>query len=118
MSRGRGVDTHPTEFEIAVLAALWSLKEATVRQVVDEIAEHYELEYAYTTILTVLRQLYRKGWVRRKKAGHAHRYLPELEQRQVRLESISRILWSLYDGEASAMIADVECFLPRNKRRS
>ncbi len=45
---------------------------ATVRDLVTELQE--EREIAYTTVMTVLHNLYKKGWLRREADGRAYRY--------------------------------------------
>lgn len=54
---------------------LWRrAKPTTVRELVDELQEHREI--AYTTVMTVLDNLHRKGWLRRELDGRAYQYEP------------------------------------------
>jgi predicted transcriptional regulator len=46
----------------------------TVRELVDELRGDREI--AYTTVMTVLDNLHRKGWLRRELDGRAYRYEP------------------------------------------
>lgn len=63
------------ELEAAVMDCLWSRDQpATVREVHTELSRSRQL--AYTTVLTVLDNLYKKGWLRRQQDGRAHRYVP------------------------------------------
>jgi predicted transcriptional regulator len=59
------------ELERKVMELLWSSpgEPLTVREVAVELPHH-----AYTTVLTVLDRLARKGMVERTKDGRAHRY--------------------------------------------
>src|ERR1700750_2165958 len=45
-----------------------------VREVVDDLRDERGL--AYTTVMTVMENLYRKGWLRRHRDGRAWRYEP------------------------------------------
>jgi predicted transcriptional regulator len=45
-----------------------------VREVVDDLRDERGL--AYTTVMTVLENLHRKGWLRRERDGRAWRYEP------------------------------------------
>src|SRR6202789_3474280 len=47
---------------------------APVREMVDAL--HDERGPAYTTVMTVMENLYRKGWLRRERDGRAWRYEP------------------------------------------
>ena len=61
------------ELETEIMRRLWRRTGATtVRELVDELQEDREI--AYTTVMTVLDNLHRKGWVRRKLDGRAYRY--------------------------------------------
>ncbi|MQA03904.1 MAG: hypothetical protein GEV07_14670 [Streptosporangiales bacterium] len=63
------------ELEAAVMNRLWSLRRpASVREVLDALREDRDL--AYTTVLTVMDKLHKKGWLRRESAGRAHLYEP------------------------------------------
>lgn len=59
--------------EAAIMDRLWTWdRPATVREVVDDIARTRDI--AYTTVMTVMDILYRKGWLTREKDGRAWRY--------------------------------------------
>jgi predicted transcriptional regulator len=61
--------------EAVVMARLWATDEPmSVRDVVEDLRR--EREIAYTTVLTVLDNLRRKGMVSRTKDGRAYRYRP------------------------------------------
>ena len=47
---------------------------ALVREVVDDL--HADRPLAYTTVMTVMENLHRKGWLRRERDGRAWRYEP------------------------------------------
>jgi predicted transcriptional regulator len=61
------------ELEAAVMQLMWDRgAPATVRDIVNELRQQREI--AYTTVLTVMDNLYKKGWLRREPAGRAHLY--------------------------------------------
>ena len=63
------------ELERAVMDHLWDAREPqTVRQVHESLAAHREL--AYTTVMTVLQRLARKGLVVQIRDDRAHQYEP------------------------------------------
>lgn len=63
------------ELEAVVMDRLWSRDgTATVRDVVDEL--RHERQIAYTTVMTVMDNLRRKGWLARERDGRAYRYRP------------------------------------------
>jgi predicted transcriptional regulator len=65
------------QLEAVVMARLWSSdRPVSVRDVVEDLRQ--EREIAYTTVLTVLDHLRRKGMVSREKQGRAYRYRPRL----------------------------------------
>lgn len=68
------------ELEQAIMDRLWERGEpATVREVhtelsADRLSEGRQI--AYTTVLTVMDNLLKKGWLTRERDGRAHRYQP------------------------------------------
>ena len=80
----------PTWAELDILACLWD-KDSTAAEIVNELAEYYEYEFAPTTILTMLNTLRRKGWVGRRKKGRKHRYHALLAPEAVQYELHTRL---------------------------
>lgn len=65
------------ELEAAVMERLWSRAEpTTVREILTDLNLNQQRQLAYTTVLTVMENLHRKGWLRRQPAGRANRYSP------------------------------------------
>src|SRR5258708_22056039 len=63
------------ELEVVIMALLWEWgRPALVREVVDDL--HADRRLAYTTVMTVMENLHRKGWLRRERDGRAWRYEP------------------------------------------
>ena len=77
--------------EAAVMDVLWSLgTPATVRDVLDALPAQRDL--AYTTVMTVLTNLHRKGMAERAPDGRAYRYRPALTREAAAAASLREIL--------------------------
>lgn len=73
-------DVKLTRFELEVMAALWELGSASVREVQERLPEGKRP--AYTTVQTIVYRLEEKGAVRRvKKVGNAHVFEPVVTRR-------------------------------------
>jgi predicted transcriptional regulator len=81
-------------FEQQLMQEIWTLGSATVREVVESTGIHQ----AYTTVMTTMDRLYKKGLLDRVAEGRAFRYRarqsPEEFQRSTALESIRQLLGS------------------------
>jgi predicted transcriptional regulator len=89
-----------TNRELDVMDALWTLESGTVA----EVRETLQDELADTTVLTVLRILHDKGFVRYEEEGRAHRYFP-LVERQVAGRSALRYLTAkLFKGSPELLL--------------
>jgi predicted transcriptional regulator len=63
------------ELEAAIMDRLWERgRPALVREILDDLRGDRDL--AYTTVMTVMDNLHRKGWLRRERDGRAWRYEP------------------------------------------
>jgi predicted transcriptional regulator len=61
------------DLEATVMDRVWGREEGvTVREVFEELTDARQI--AYTTVLSTLDNLHRKGWVRRVREGKAFRY--------------------------------------------
>jgi predicted transcriptional regulator len=63
------------DLEIQVMRRVWARRDpVTVRDVLDDLQADRNI--AYTTVMTVMGNLERKGWLRRHAKGRAYRYEP------------------------------------------
>lgn len=72
---------------------------ATVRELLDELRADREI--AYTTVMTVMDKLYKKGWLRRGSHGRAYRY----ETVGSREEYSALVMWEALDGSGDRSLA-------------
>jgi predicted transcriptional regulator len=94
------------ELETRVMDAVWEQGEATVRSVTDAIAP--EGERSYTTILTVMTRLDKKGFLDRRREGKRDVYVAAVEQdvyRRARSEAEVDALVEAYGDLALAQFA-------------
>ncbi|MGH3908569.1 MAG: BlaI/MecI/CopY family transcriptional regulator [Pseudonocardiaceae bacterium] len=69
------------ELEAVVMDRLWNTEgTATVRAVFEDLRETREI--AYTTVMSTMDNLHRKGWLSRKRQGKAFLYWPTLTREQ------------------------------------
>lgn len=88
------------ELETRVMRAVWTAGHATVREVCAMLEG--EADRAYTTIMTTMDRLHRKGLLSRSKEGLSWRYAPTLTSKQweaARAESLAADLLRAH-GEA------------------
>ena len=93
----------PPPLELLCLKALWSLQEGNVRDVQQIVAQSRPL--AYTTIMTVLDRLVRKGKLSRHKVGRAFVYRPETSRDTMRRAAVRELLEGYFDGSPEELIA-------------
>ena len=90
-----------TSREMDVMNVLWRLGSGTVSEVQKGLAD----ELAYTTVLTVLRTLEKKGHVRHEAEGRAHRYSPMVEKEEAQESAIRRMTRKLFSGSPELLMA-------------
>src|SRR2546421_9528093 len=78
------------------MKALWTLGEGTVHTVRSQIFAARPL--AYTTIMTIMVRLARKGVVERQKRGRAHVYRPLVADTDVRDHALARLVDNFFLG--------------------
>jgi predicted transcriptional regulator len=81
------------DLEAVVMARVWGHDgPVTVRELVDSLQR--EREIAYTTVMTTMDNLHRKGWLTRAKEGKAYRYTATAS----REEYSARLMREALDG--------------------
>jgi predicted transcriptional regulator len=92
-----------TDRELDVMAVLWQRGSGTVAEVRDAIHD----DLAYTTVLTVLRTLQEKGFVRPEAEGRAHRYYPAVSQDAAGKSALSRVLDKIFAGSPELLLTQL-----------
>lgn len=81
------------DLEAAVMDRLWSWAGgATVREVLDDLNRDRPQSYAYTTVMTVMDNLYRKEVLARESEGRAYRYTPVRDRAEHSADLIAAVL--------------------------
>ena len=86
--------------ELDVMAVLWELGSGTVTEVRDRLPA----DLAYTTVLTILRNLESKGFLRHEEEGKAHRYHPLVQRRAAERSALARLVDRLFQGSPEALL--------------
>jgi len=102
MARAAAQRELPPPLELSCLKALWSLGEGSVNDVRRIVSRNKPL--AYTTVMTLLDRLARKGVVARRKVGRAFFYAPQVSQDSVRRVAFREFLDNYFDGSADGLI--------------
>lgn len=90
-----------TRSEQAILEVLWERGEASVRAVADELAKRKPT--AYTTVLTMLGILDRKGFVTHRREGRAFVYQAAITRGQAREQALEHLLAQFFDGSPNLL---------------
>ena len=91
--------------ELDCLNTLWPMGQGTVREIRDRLAER--LPRAYTTIMTIMDRLTRKGIVERKKSGRAYVYHANLTAEEARTQALGHVIDKFFGGSKEALLAQL-----------
>lgn len=78
------------KLENQIMDILWSKKEATVREVLERLRRKRKI--AYTTVMTVMDNLFQKNYLTREKCGKAYCYRPRLSRDKFLEQNVSQIV--------------------------
>jgi len=96
-----------TEAELRLMDVLWRTGSATVAEVADALPK--QLELAYNTVLTTLRILEDKGYVRhvKSKEGRAFLYRPVVTRETASRSAVRHLLGRFFGNSAEALVLNL-----------
>jgi predicted transcriptional regulator len=86
--------------EVQLLRWLWQKGNGTVR----EVLETGDIEGAYTTLMTTMDRLHKKGLLTRKAEGRAFRYYPAQTEEQFNGEIVRNAIHHLLEAAAGSRV--------------
>jgi BlaI family penicillinase repressor len=92
----------PPPLELECLKALWGIGEGTVRDVRHVMVGDRNL--AYTTVMTVLDRLEKRGGVSRRKQGRSFIYVPKLSREELRRFAVKELVDRFFEGNEDALV--------------
>jgi predicted transcriptional regulator len=86
--------------EAEIMEVLWDHGPSTVNEVKERVAD----ELAYTTVLTILRNLEAKGFVTHDPDGKAHRYAALIERDAARRSALRAMADKFFKGSTAMLL--------------
>lgn len=91
-----------SESEWKIMNSLWKNSPATAREIIEQISG--EVEWAYTTVKTMLSRLVAKGAVSEHKRGNTSFYDPAVEQEKARRNAFINLFDKVLDGAVEPLM--------------
>jgi len=95
---------HPTltPQELAIMKVVWRLDKATVRDVYEAL--RHSRQVAYTTVMTMMKILEDKGYLKKTLVERAHVYRPAQKRQQVVGAMVRDFLDRVFDGAPADLL--------------
>jgi predicted transcriptional regulator len=91
-----------TPQELAIMKVVWSLDKATVRDVYETLREQRQI--AYTTVMTMMKILEDKGYLKKTRVDRAFVYKPSRPRQQVMAAMVRDFVERVFDGAAGGLL--------------
>ena len=92
-----------TEAELRIMDVLWRRGSGSVQQVLDWLSS----PLAYNSVLTTIRILERKGYVKHVKDGRAHIYDPIIGREEATRSEIRHLLGRFFRNSHEALVLNI-----------
>ena len=98
---------HPTltPHELAIMKIVWQLEKATVRDVYVALRERRDV--AYTTVMTMMKILEEKRYLKKIRVDRAYEYRPAQPAHQVVGAMVRDFLDRVFDGAATPLLVQL-----------
>lgn len=103
MARSRSATL--TEAELRIMNVLWGKGSATVNEVLQSLPEKPAL--AYNSVLTIVRILEKKGYVRHAKDGRAHVYIPQVQRQDATRSEVRRLVSRFFGNSHELLVLNI-----------
>jgi len=90
------------ETEMEILHHVWELEEATVAKVQERILTKRKV--AYTTVMTIMKNLNDKGYLKYRKDGVTYVYSAAQEPENVQFNLVGKLIDKVFKGSPSALV--------------
>jgi BlaI family penicillinase repressor len=92
----------PSDLEMQILSVLWERGDSTVREVLEAMPDGKKR--AYTSILSVMQVMEKKGLLKHSNRGAAHVYKPAVNKKKIIQPFMKKVLNEVFGGKPSAMM--------------
>ncbi|MEX2512510.1 MAG: BlaI/MecI/CopY family transcriptional regulator [Cyclobacteriaceae bacterium] len=92
----------PTAAELEILAILWEMEKASVRQVHEQLLE--KKETGYTTTLKTMQNMYIKGLLERNEEKRSHIYMAAKSQQVTQQSLVKNFISKTFGGSAKKLV--------------
>jgi predicted transcriptional regulator len=90
------------ETEMEILHHVWNLKKATVADVQEQIMKKRKV--AYTTVMTIMKNLADKGYLAYEKQGVTYVYSPAKDEQEVKHSLLHGLLNKVFKGSHAELV--------------
>ena len=94
-----------TEAELRIMDVLWLKGSGTVQLILDSLSEKPPL--AYNSVLTTIRVLERKGYIKHSKDGRAHLYAPSVGRKQATRSEIRHLVGRFFKNSHEQLVLNI-----------
>jgi predicted transcriptional regulator len=88
-----------------VMELIWRQKESTVAQLVEAIGQRRSI--TYTTVLSAVQKLEKKGWLKHRQAGRAYLYYPTRNREEIGGRTLRELLRTAFGGDPRLLLASL-----------
>ena len=93
-----------TPAELRIMKVLWDIGDATVGEVKDRLAEDADEPPAYTTVMTMMKQLAAKGALECDRTRQPFVYRAAVRREAVLGDRLKQFLHTVFDGQAGELV--------------
>ena len=94
-----------TEAELRIMNVLWLKGAGTVQLILDSLPQNPAL--AYNSVLTTIRVLERKGYLKHSKEGRAHVYAPLVGRKEATRSEIRHLVGRFFKNSHEQLVLNI-----------
>ena len=95
----------PSDLEMQILGVLWARGPSTAREVLEGMPDGKER--AYTSVLSVMQVMEKKGLLKHTSRGVAHVYRPAVSRNKIVRPFVRKVVSEVFAGKPSTLVQEL-----------
>jgi BlaI family transcriptional regulator, penicillinase repressor len=94
-----------TDYELEIMQVIWRQPGLKVAEILEALSK--DPKPAYTSLLTIVKNMEKKGYVEHEEEGRSHRFFAKLKQNEYKTSELKKFVDRFFGGSPMALAMNI-----------